>query len=161
MEQATGSSDLAARDLSLPTPAVLLLGAEGEGVPNALFDLVDCCVEIPQLGVVRSLNVHVSGAIAVWMFARQVLLKAAGPAGDIHARLAGVDAELAAVKAVYEKQFMEFKAEYKVQYDELLLKMADLKSRLPEKYRKQLEEDSRQTPPPPPGESSKTSSEGR
>ena len=78
LEQATGSSDLAARDLSLPTPAVLLLGAEGEGVPNALFDLVDCCVEIPQLGVVRSLNVHVSGAIAVWMFARQVLLKAWG-----------------------------------------------------------------------------------
>ena len=91
LEQATGSSDLAARDLSLPTPAVLLLGAEGEGVPNALFDLVDCCVEIPQLGVVRSLNVHVSGAIAVWMFARQVLLKAAGPSGR--------DAELAALKA--------------------------------------------------------------
>ena len=103
---------------------------------------------------------HVSGAIAVWMFARQVLLRAAGPAGDIHARLAGVNAELAAVKANYQKQFMEFKADYKVQYDELLLKMADLKSRLPEKYRKQLEEKSRQTPPPP-GESSKTSSEGR
>ena len=68
-----------------------MLGAEGEGVPNALFDLVDCCVEIPQLGVVRSLNVHVSGAIAVWMFARQVLLKAAGPSGR--------DAELAALKA--------------------------------------------------------------
>ena len=94
LEQATGSSDLAARDLSLPTPAVLLLGAEGEGVPNALFDLVDCCVEIPQLGVVRSLNVHVSGAIAVWMFARQVLLKAAGPAGDIHAELAALKADL-------------------------------------------------------------------
>ena len=91
LEQATGSSDLAARDLSLPTPAVLLLGAEGEGVPNALFDLVDCCVEIPQLGVVRSLNVHVSGAIAVWMFARQVLLKAAGPSGR--------DAEVAALRA--------------------------------------------------------------
>ena len=98
LEQATGSSDLAARDLSLPTPAVLLLGAEGEGVPNALFDLVDCCVEIPQLGVVRSLNVHVSGAIAVWMFARQVLLKAAGPSGGVHAELAAVKAELSALE---------------------------------------------------------------
>jgi len=96
LEQATGSSDLAARDLSLPTPAVLLLGAEGEGVPNALFDLVDCCVEIPQLGVVRSLNVHVSGAIAVWMFARQVLLKAAGPAG-VHPEVAALRADLNAV----------------------------------------------------------------
>ena len=62
-------------------------------MPNALFDLVDCCVEIPQLGVVRSLNVHVSGAIAVWMFARQVLLRAAGPAGDIHAEFAAVKAD--------------------------------------------------------------------
>jgi len=78
LEQATGSSCLSAGNLSLPTPAVLLLGAEGEGVPNALFDLVDVCMEIPQLGVVRSLNVHVSGAIAVWMFTRQMLSRAAG-----------------------------------------------------------------------------------
>ena len=117
LEQATGSSDLAARDLSLPTPAVLLLGAEGEGVPNALFDLVDCCVEIPQLGVVRSLNVHVSGAIAVWMFARQVLLRAAG--GDEKAaKLQGrVEAEVKKLQeqfsviptqmAQYKKEFME------------------------------------------------------
>merc|ERR1712078_522964 len=34
---------------------------------------------------------HVSGAIAVWMFARQVLLKAEGPSGR--------DAEVAALKA--------------------------------------------------------------
>ena len=52
---------------------------------------------MPQLGFVRSLNVHVSGAIAVWMFARQVLLKAAGPAaGD------GRDAEMAVLKAALE-----------------------------------------------------------
>ena len=35
------------------------------------MDLCDVCVEIPQLGVVRSLNVHVSGALAIWHFARQ------------------------------------------------------------------------------------------
>ena len=150
LEQATGSSDLAARDLSLPTPAVLLLGAEGEGVPNALFDLVDCCVEIPQLGVVRSLNVHVSGAIAVWMFARQVLLRAAG----------GGDAEGAELRAKFERRVTELQIAQKEQLDDLVLKMAELKSSLPEKYRKHLEEDSRQTPPPPPRKSSKTSSEG-
>ena len=69
LEQATNSRCLATGDLP-PTPAVLLLGAEGEGVPLELMDLVDYCVEIPQRGVVRSLNVHVSGAIAVWMFSR-------------------------------------------------------------------------------------------
>ncbi len=32
---------------------------------------LDCCVEIPQGGVVRSLNVHVSGAIAVYEYTRR------------------------------------------------------------------------------------------
>lgn len=34
-------------------------------------------MEIPQLGVVRSLNVHVSGAIAVWEFTKQQRLRGA------------------------------------------------------------------------------------
>ena len=72
LEQATNSTSLV--DAALPTPAVLLLGREKEGVPNDLMDLVDVCVEIPQLGVVRSLNVHVSGALCIWHFARQHLL---------------------------------------------------------------------------------------
>jgi tRNA guanosine-2'-O-methyltransferase len=33
--------------------------------------VVDVCVEIPQLGVIRSLNVHVSGAIMSWEYVRQ------------------------------------------------------------------------------------------
>lgn len=32
---------------------------------------LNCCVEIPQGGVVRSLNVHVSGAIAVYEYTRR------------------------------------------------------------------------------------------
>ena len=70
LEQATNSTSLAG-DAELPSPAVLLLGREKEGVPGDLMDLCDVCVEIPQLGVVRSLNVHVSGALAIWHFARQ------------------------------------------------------------------------------------------
>lgn len=31
------------------------------GIPADLLSIVDACLEIPQLGVVRSLNVHVSG----------------------------------------------------------------------------------------------------
>lgn len=36
-----------------------------------LLQAVDYCVEIPQFGVVRSLNVHVSGSVLVWEYARQ------------------------------------------------------------------------------------------
>ena len=87
LEQARGSvplhqyagegalSDRAAHDagdaageglLSAPRRTVLLLGAEGTGVPAPLLSEVDDCVEIPQRGLLRSLNVHVSAAIAVY-----------------------------------------------------------------------------------------------
>ncbi len=33
--------------------------------------LQDVCVEIPMLGVTRSLNAHVSGAMAVWSYVQQ------------------------------------------------------------------------------------------
>jgi tRNA G18 (ribose-2'-O)-methylase SpoU len=50
---------------------VLVLGREKEGIPVNLIQVLDACMEIPQLGVIRSLNVHVSGAIAVWEYTRQ------------------------------------------------------------------------------------------
>ena len=34
---------------------------------------LDVCVEIPQLGIIRSLNVHVCGALIVWEYTRQLL----------------------------------------------------------------------------------------
>lgn len=49
---------------------ILLLGAEGTGVPAPLLAEVDACIEIPQRGLLRSLNVHVSAAIAMWEWAR-------------------------------------------------------------------------------------------
>lgn len=54
-------------------PTVLLLGKEKEGIPVELLQAVDQCLEIPQLGIIRSLNVHVSGAIAIWEFTKQKL----------------------------------------------------------------------------------------
>jgi hypothetical protein len=42
---------------------------------NPLFQELDDCVEIPQSGVVRSLNVHVSGALVVWEYVRQALAR--------------------------------------------------------------------------------------
>ncbi|KAA8525977.1 hypothetical protein F0562_007922 [Nyssa sinensis] len=54
-----------------PKKTVLVLGREKEGIPVELIHILDACIEIPQLGVVRSLNVHVSGAIALWEYTRQ------------------------------------------------------------------------------------------
>jgi tRNA guanosine-2'-O-methyltransferase len=38
-----------------------------------VLQLLDATLEIPQLGVIRSLNVHVSGAIALYEYTRQGL----------------------------------------------------------------------------------------
>nr|XP_011465219.1 PREDICTED: uncharacterized protein LOC101309934 [Fragaria vesca subsp. vesca] len=54
-----------------PKDTVLVLGREKEGIPVDIIHFLDACLEIPQLGVVRSLNVHVSGAIALWEYTRQ------------------------------------------------------------------------------------------
>nr|KAF6395630.1 TAR (HIV-1) RNA binding protein 1 [Rousettus aegyptiacus] len=61
-----------------PEKSLLLLGNEREGIPAALIPQLDVCVEIPQRGVTRSLNVHVSGALLVWEYTRQRLC---GPPG--------------------------------------------------------------------------------
>jgi len=53
-----------------PRTAVLL-GAEKEGIDAELLPLLDGCVEIPQAGQLRSLNVHVSGSLAIWEYVRQ------------------------------------------------------------------------------------------
>ncbi|XP_054715433.1 probable methyltransferase TARBP1 [Uloborus diversus] len=56
---------------AFPKNSALLLGHEKEGLPVDLIQMLDVCVEIPQHGVIRSLNVHVSGAILIWEYARQ------------------------------------------------------------------------------------------
>jgi len=53
---------------------VLLLGKEKEGIPVQFLQAVDKCVEIPQFGMIRSLNVHVSGAITIWELTRRTRL---------------------------------------------------------------------------------------
>jgi len=55
---------------------VLLLGKEKEGIPVQFLQAVDKCVEIPQFGMIRSLNVHVSGAITIWELTRRTRLAA-------------------------------------------------------------------------------------
>jgi tRNA G18 (ribose-2'-O)-methylase SpoU len=79
LEQTAESTRL--QEFKFPKKTVLLLGAEKEGVPADLLQLLDATVEIPQLGVVRSLNVHVSAAIGMYEFTRQSLAAATAAAG--------------------------------------------------------------------------------
>jgi len=57
--------------MKFPDKTVLVLGKEKEGIPIQFLSAVDQCIEIPQLGIIRSLNVHVSGAICLWEFTKQ------------------------------------------------------------------------------------------
>jgi tRNA guanosine-2'-O-methyltransferase len=72
IEQTSSSSSLSTYTFP-QKPTVILLGKEKEGIPVQLLHMVDTCLEIPQLGIIRSLNVHVSGAIAIWEFTKQRL----------------------------------------------------------------------------------------
>ena len=50
-----------------------MLGKEKEGIPTDLLTLLDHVIEIPQYGMLRSLNVHVSGSLILWEYAKQYL----------------------------------------------------------------------------------------
>ncbi|KAI5088024.1 putative methyltransferase TARBP1 isoform X3, partial [Silurus meridionalis] len=69
VEQTANSQSL--QSYRFPEKTLLLLGNEREGIPADLLQLLDVCVEIPQQGVTRSLNVHVSAALLVWEYTRQ------------------------------------------------------------------------------------------
>ena len=71
LEQTAGSTCLPS--YKFPSKTVLVLGKEKEGIPPEIIAMLDATVEIPQLGVIRSLNVHVSGAIAMYEYAKQQL----------------------------------------------------------------------------------------
>ena len=66
------SSSVTVAEAKFPPKTVLLLGKEREGIPVQFLQFVDLCVEIPQLGIIRSLNVHVSGAITIWEYTKQL-----------------------------------------------------------------------------------------
>ena len=61
-----------------PPRCCLVLGSEREGIPAEILHLVDDCVEIPQFGKIRSLNVHVTGSLILWEARRQRLCTSSG-----------------------------------------------------------------------------------
>ncbi|KAJ3408952.1 hypothetical protein CcCBS67573_g03606 [Chytriomyces confervae] len=69
IEQATTSEPL--ETFEFPEKCVLLLGMEKTGIPAQLMPLLDHVLEIAQFGVIRSLNVHVTGALVLYSFAKQ------------------------------------------------------------------------------------------
>lgn len=73
MEQTANSVCLT--DYIFQSKTVLLLGNEKTGIPADIIQELDVCLQIPQQGIIRSLNVHVCGAIAIWEYRRQMLLR--------------------------------------------------------------------------------------
>lgn len=57
-----------------PQKTVILLGFEKEGIPPHVIPMLDTCVEIPQYGLIRSLNVHVSAAICLAAYSQSSYL---------------------------------------------------------------------------------------
>ena len=67
-------------------PLCLILGNEVDGVSQALLDLADLALEIPQYGNKQSLNVSVACGIAVFRIVeryRQVAALSSSPAGMV------------------------------------------------------------------------------
>ena len=51
----------------------LILGNEVKGVSQEAVNICDGAIEIPQFGTKHSMNVSVSGGIAIWQIASQLL----------------------------------------------------------------------------------------
>ncbi|EGC36841.1 hypothetical protein DICPUDRAFT_14626, partial [Dictyostelium purpureum] len=73
VEQTSQSKNLSS--FQFPEKCLLLLGQEQNGIPANYLTIVDYCVEIPQLGQIRSLNVHVSASIVIWEYTQQQILQ--------------------------------------------------------------------------------------
>ncbi|XP_012234605.2 probable methyltransferase TARBP1 [Linepithema humile] len=73
IEQTANSTNLLETKFNRKT--ILILGNEKDGIPANFIPLFDMCVEIPQAGITRSLNVHVTAAICIWQYVNQYMLK--------------------------------------------------------------------------------------
>lgn len=72
IEQTDRSRVLGSEGWKWPRRCVLMLGTEKKGIPGELLGEVEWCVEIPQSGVTRSMNVQTAAAVVVWEWVRNV-----------------------------------------------------------------------------------------
>lgn len=68
LEQVKNSVELQEFRLQEHSRYAIILGNEVNGVEQSVVDMSDYCIEIPQYGTKHSLNVSVSGGIAIWHF---------------------------------------------------------------------------------------------
>lgn len=68
LEQVIGSVPLQCFEVKPGARYAIIAGHEVDGVDQAVVDLCDACIEIPQAGTKHSLNVSVSTGIAIWHF---------------------------------------------------------------------------------------------
>lgn len=73
LEQVHGSISIENIQLDPNRKYALILGNEVKGVQQCVVDLCDLCIEIPQYGTKHSLNVSVSGGIAIYQCATQLI----------------------------------------------------------------------------------------
>ena len=59
------------KSLSLLECLLFLSRNERYGIPVEILQVLDVCVEVPQSGMIRSLNVHVTGALLIWEYYKQ------------------------------------------------------------------------------------------
>lgn len=57
--------------LEFPKKSLILLGREKEGIPGELLAELDFCVEINQVGVIRSMNIQTATAVIVHAYSSQ------------------------------------------------------------------------------------------
>lgn len=57
--------------LEFPKKTLILLGREKEGIPGELLAELDLCVEIKQVGVIRSMNIQTATAVIVHAYSSQ------------------------------------------------------------------------------------------
>lgn len=69
------AQSISLEEFTFPECTVVVLGNERAGVPCEVLQMLQASVQIPQSGIVRSLNVHVSGALFIWEYARQALVR--------------------------------------------------------------------------------------
>lgn len=58
-------------ELQFPKKSLILIGREKEGIPGDLLAELDFCVEIKQVGVIRSMNIQTATAIIVHAYSTQ------------------------------------------------------------------------------------------
>lgn len=61
----TDSSKILRSTLQFPEKTLLMMGHEKQGIPAEILALLDACVEIEQLGYVRSMNIQTATAVVV------------------------------------------------------------------------------------------------